>query len=114
MKECDRKEIRARVTPLFKRNATEKCNTGVHKARRLNKSIVQKIDNGPSTYFVLCSWSLRGRKDGKEKIKRKGPRQMQWCGTCRQTICGVCWNEWHTTSTLKRAKPIAADAKAFE
>ena len=100
--------------PLFARNAGERYNLGTHMARRLNRRIQHKKISGPSTYCVLCPWSLGGTKDGKVKIKRKGSRQVQWCKVCEQAVCTVCWSDWHSKDTLKRSKPTNAEKRSFE
>ncbi|CDF34407.1 unnamed protein product [Chondrus crispus] len=102
------------IKPMFRRKAADRYNIGTHKARRLNRRIVHKKVSGTSTYCVLCSWSLRGMKDGKMKVKRKGSRQVQLCGTCKQAICTACWSEWHSRDTLKRTRPTAAEKRLFD
>ena len=91
--ENDCNEYISKLTPFFKRKASEQYNLGMHKAKRLNKTLRHEKVHGTPTYCVLCSWVKRGMKDGKPKTKRKGSRQVQWCSTCRQAICSSCWVE---------------------
>ena len=60
-----------RIKPLFTRNASERYNIGTHKARRLNRIIAHKKVSGPSTYCVVCSWSLRGRKTERSRLSER-------------------------------------------
>lgn len=71
------------------------ATTGPRNARRFNRKHNRKNVTGPSTYFVLRNWSLRGNKDGKTKLKRKGSLQTQWCQTCKRAISTVCWQGWN-------------------
>ena len=68
---------RSKLVATFSRNAAELYNVGTHKAGKSGKRIANKHISGPVTYCVLCSWSLRGLKDGNLKIKRKESGQIQ-------------------------------------
>ena len=104
----------SKLKPLFCRDAASRYNLGPHKARRLNSTIDHTRIVAQPTYCVLCSWALCGTKNGKPKVKRKGSRQVQWCQTCRQAVCSICWTDWHTKDRLKRAEPSAAQVRDFE
>lgn len=102
------------ISPMFSRNAAERYNVGIHKARRLNRALPHEQVTSKATYCVLCSWDLRGMKNGKLKVKRKGSRQVQWFRVWLQAICGGCWETWHNTINLKRARPTAAEKRTFD
>ena len=99
---------------MFPRDAANRYNSGLPKARRLNSRTEHKKVSAETTYCVLCTWALRGTKGGKPKVRRKVSRQIQWCLTCRQAVCSICWNEWHTKENSKRAQPSPAEGRDFE
>ena len=101
------------VIPYFSRGAADRYSHGVHRERRLSKSLDHKPVVAQSTYCVLCSWTLHIVRNGKTVTKRKGAKQVQWCSVCLQAVCKGCWQTWHTDEVLQRVSPCAEDVREF-
>ena len=107
--DLDITESTCKITPMFRRNGAERYNNGTHKAQRLNGRIHNTRDSFSATYCVLYTRKLRGSKEGRLKIKRKGSKTIQWCSSCLQAICSSCCDDRHSKPRLKRAKPTTTE-----